>query len=115
MRDSIRTRVVSSGRAEVLNSEAFSRRALVEIVAALTSVDRAMRMTGSLESWIGPGDWLADVTTEPRSKGQAFRLWSPRSSLRGARVCWAKAGGAKVSSDESTLSMTNTIAILLKE
>ena len=64
IRDSTRTRVVSSGRDWEPNSEALSSRAVVEIVAARDPVESAIRITGSLESWIVLFDSLAFLMIE---------------------------------------------------
>src|SRR6476646_7167090 len=47
MRDSTRTRDTSSGCGSTIKSDAFSNFAVVEIVAARVSVDRAIRINGS--------------------------------------------------------------------
>ena len=70
-RDSIRSRVVSSGCALELSSEAFSNRAVVEIVAARVSVESAMRKTGSCEI-DGPETSLALLMIERGSDDQVL-------------------------------------------
>src|SRR6266498_1165516 len=75
IRDSTRTRAVSSGWVDELNSEALSRLAVLEIVAVRTPVDSAMRITGSAARGILTFDSLAVLTTESGFAGQVLGLF----------------------------------------
>ena len=70
MRDSTRTRVVSSAWLLVSISETFSSRAVVEIVAALVPVESAMRITGSSDSATAVRPSVVFFTTDLDSVGQ---------------------------------------------
>jgi len=70
-RDSTRTLALSSGCDSLFNSETLINRAVVEIVAAPVLVDKAIRITGSVDD--GVDEFLpAVLTTELLSVGQRF-------------------------------------------
>ncbi len=104
MRDSTRTRVVSSGWLLASISETFSSRAVVEIVAAPAPVDRAMRITGSSDSVTAVRPSVVLFTTDLDSVGQMlFDL---------SRASWAMTSTFDA---ERNVAMSNTIAITFAE
>src|SRR5256886_15497183 len=104
MRDSTRTRVVSSGWLLVSISETFSNRAVVEIVAALVPVESAMRITGSSASVTAATSSVVFFTTDLDSVGHVlFGL---------SRASWARTGALDA---ERNVAISRTTAILLKD
>src|SRR5712671_6198786 len=104
MRDSIRTRVVSSGWLFVSISETFSNRAVVEIVAALVPVESAIRITGSSDRVMAATSSVVFFTTDLDSVGQVlFGL---------SRASWARTGALDA---ERNVAISRTMEILLKD
>ena len=82
------------------SSDAFNRWPAVEIVAAPTSVESAMRISGSFMSWAGSP--VASRNVELGCKGHARLVFS--SFAAGGRNSCALIDGATVSGDNSRLA-----------
>jgi len=96
---------VSSGCGVVSSSEAFKRWPAVEIVAAPTSVESAMRIRGSFMSWASWPEPVASLTIELCCKGHVRLVFSSfAAGVTGARTSCALTGRATVSGDSSTLA-----------
>ncbi len=111
MRDSTRTRVASSGAASLVNSETLNRRAVVEMVAPLAPVERAMRITGSLAGFVSLGS-LDLLTTELESIGHVRGDFSDLVSDDGS-CCCACANSVNASDEQTTAVVRKKIAVLL--